>query len=415
MERLGDLYARISMKLAFLITHFTPPIGGAERQADFLCRMVSAEVGGCEVVTTRFRPELPRRSVSEGVVIRRLATFGRRRVRLASNLATSFLYFLWHGRRYRIVHAHCLSAFSLGGIVAAKLWGCRVMVKVCSIGKDGEANTVKRGLLGTILWKLFLKTDLFVAVTPSVREEMIECGVSPDRIVIVPNAIMVNRAELADPARRAAARAVLGLPDRPVVLFLGRLVRQKGVDLLARAWTDVAQDGRAMLALVGDGPEAERLVEWRRAAGCEASVRLFGWQSDPEPFYRASDIFVFPSWSETFGNALAEAMAHGLAVVTTPVGLARHWIRDGENGVVISHDGLAELTEALNRLIQDASLRERLGQQARKDALALFSQETVISTYLDLYRRLDHIPNASSETEAEVTQRGGKHAGNRTV
>jgi glycosyltransferase involved in cell wall biosynthesis len=403
------------MKLAFLITHFTPPIGGAERQADFLCRLISAELGGCEVVTTRFRPDLPSRSVSDGVLIRRLATFGRKRVRLASNLAVSFLYFLWHGRRYRIVHAHCLSAFSLGGIIAAKLWGCRVLVKVCSIGKDGEADIVKRSLLGTILWKLFLRADLFVAATPSVLEDLVGHGVARDRIVVVPNAVIIDHGEGPERGTRDAARAALGLPDRPTVLVVGRIVREKGVDLLTRAWAALARRTSAMLALVGDGPEATRVVEWRRAAGCEESVRLFGWQSDPEPFYQAADIFVFPSRNESFGNALAEAMAHGLAVVTTPVGLARHWIRDGENGILISQDTPEELVEALSRLVHDASLRQRLGQQARRDALAHFAPESVIGTYLELYRRLDQNPNASGDAGAGLTQRGGTYAGNRTV
>ena len=102
---------------------------------------------------------------------------------------------------------------------------------------------------------------------------------------------------------------------------------------------------------------------------------MFGWRSDPETFYRASDIFAFPSRSESFGNALAEAMAHGLAVVTTPVGLARHWIRDGENGILVPGDepGLLEEPE----VARDARLRHA------KDARELGDVEAILGEHAE--------------------------------
>jgi glycosyltransferase involved in cell wall biosynthesis len=259
---------------------------------------------------------------------------------------------------------------------------------VSSIGDEGNVAKVKGHPLGNLLWRLFLKADLFVGATPTVVGELLDHGVAGQRIAMVPNAVVSDLDEMPTPSMRAAARASLGLSDRPVVLFVGRLVPQKGLDLLMRAWTDGVQDGQAALVLVGDGPEMERIRSWKQASGCGDAVRLFGWRSDPETFYRASDIFAFPSRSEAFGNALAEAMVHGLAIVTTPVGLAQHWIRDGENGIIIPEDPPDEMTAALTRLLADPSLRDRLGQQARKDALTYFSADLVVSAYLKQYRRL---------------------------
>jgi glycosyltransferase involved in cell wall biosynthesis len=91
-------------------------------------------------------------------------------------------------------------------------------------------------------------------------------------------------------------------------------------------------------------------------------------------------------------------MAHGLAVVTTPVGLASHWIRDGENGIIIREDTPGKMAVALRRLLADASLRERLGRQARTDALTFFSRDSVVGAYLDLYRKLDKNMIASPST-----------------
>jgi len=364
-------------------------MGGAERQADLLARLVSKRLQSCEVITTRFRRDLPSRNEADGVQIRRLGTWGRGRVRLATNLGVSFLYFLLYGHRYRIVHGHCLSAFSLGSIIGAKLWGARTLLKVCSIGGKGDVANVKGHLLGKVLWRLFLQADLFVAVTPTVVRELLDNGVPGNRIVMVPNAVFTGPVEMPNDATRAAARAALDLPDRPTVLFMGRLVPQKRPDLLMRAWSEAQRDRRASLVLVGDGPEAGRIAAWKQTSGLGDTVRTFGWRSDPEAFYHASDIFAFPASDESFGNVLAEAMVHGLALVTTPVGLARHWIKDGENGLLVREDSPDELAEALKRLIADAPLRERLGRQARRDALTLFSPEVVVGAYMDLYRRLD--------------------------
>jgi glycosyltransferase involved in cell wall biosynthesis len=386
------------VRLAFVIQYFSPLISGAERQAELLARLVSKQVASCEVITSRFRADLPLRSETGGVQIRRLRTWGNGRVRLAANLGVSFFYFLLHARKYEIIHAHSLSPFSLGSIVGGKLWGCRTLVKVTSVGDEGNVAKVKGHLFGKVLWRLFLQADVWVAMTPGSARELLADGVPGHKIVMMPNAVVADLDQMPTSSTRAAARASLGLPDRPVVLFVGRLVSQKGLDLLMRAWTDAVQDGQATLVLVGDGPEAERIASWNRASGCDDAVRLFGWRSDPETFYRASDIFAFPSRSEAFGNALAEAMAHGLAVVTTPVGLASHWIRDGENGIIIREDTPGKMAVALRRLLADASLRERLGRQARTDALTFFSRDSVVGAYLDLYRKLDKNMIASPST-----------------
>jgi glycosyltransferase involved in cell wall biosynthesis len=383
------------MRVVFAIQHFPPFISGAERQAELLAGLISKQVTSCEVITTRFRADLPLRSETGSVRIRRLRTWGSGSVRLAANLAVSFLYFLLHARKYEIIHAHSLSPFSLGSIIGGKIRGCRSLIKVSSIGDEGNVAKVKGHLLGNILWRLFLQADVFVATTPTVVRELLDHGIPGHKIAMVPNAVVTDLDEIPTSSMRAAARASLGLPDRPVVLFVGRLVPQKGLDSLMRAWTDGVRDGQATLALVGDGPEMERIHSWKQTSGCGEAVRLFGWRSDPETFYRASDIFAFPSRSEAFGNSLAEAMAHGLAVVTTPVGLAPHWIRDGENGIIIREDTPGGMAAALRWLLADASLRERLGRQARKDALTLFSPDSVVGAYLEQYRRLGKNATAS--------------------
>jgi glycogen synthase len=102
--------------------------------------------------------------------------------------------------------------------------------------------------------------------------------------------------------------------------------------------------------------------------------------------YRAADVLVVASRSETFSNVLAEAMSHGLAVVTTPVGLAQHWIRHGENGIIVRGEDGREMARALHQLLSDEGLRDRLGTAARRDALPTFSADSVVERYLSRSR-----------------------------
>jgi glycosyltransferase involved in cell wall biosynthesis len=186
------------------------------------------------------------------------------------------------------------------------------------------------------------------------------------------------------------------------VLLVGRLSPEKGLDLLVRAWSQVPRDCDATLVVIGGGVLAERVAEWIRRSGLADRVRLVGAQLDVDPFYRAADVLVVPSRSETFGNALAEAMSHGLAVVTTPVGLASHWISHGDNGLVVRGEDGREMAAALEQLIRDAPMRHRLGAAARRQALASFAPDAVVGRYRDLYARLS---NASLPAPHRVMER----------
>jgi glycosyltransferase involved in cell wall biosynthesis len=99
-------------------------------------------------------------------------------------------------------------------------------------------------------------------------------------------------------------------------------------------------------------------------------------------------VLAVPSRTESFSNVMAEAMARGLAVVTTPVGLATHWIRHGEHGLIVRGEDGSEMAAALALLLRDAALRQRLGVAARAKALAAFSADSIVDRYLDLYERL---------------------------
>ncbi len=338
----------------------------------------------------------------------RLSTLPPGPARPIANLLMAFGYFARHGGRYDVVHGHCLSPFVLGALLGARLRGCSTLVKICTVGERGDVAKVCSHGFGAWLWRGFRAADLFVATSPEARDEALAAGVASERIAILPNAIRIPAPR--DERREghalgtATERLALGLPAAGICLFAGRWVAGKGLDVLMRAWPTIRAGHDATLVIVGSGPLADVLAAWARSPEIEGSVRLVDWQTDLTPYYRAANVVVAPSASEAFGNVIAEAMAHGLPVVTTCVGLAQTWIRDGENALLLRAaepalaDELARITLAL---LADEGMQRRIGANARATAITAFGCDSVLDDCTALYRRL--LANAPIRSTAEST------------
>lgn len=208
-------------------------------------------------------------------------------------------------------------------------------------------------------------TSLLVCVSEAERARgkaaRIEC-----RDAVVPNAVDVAAFAPATDASRATARHELGLGAAPVAVCVGRLVDQKGQDLLVDAWSIVrARVPDAVLLLVGDGPLASELRR-RDAPG----VQLVGWLSDARPAYAAADVVVAPSRWEGFSLVVLEAMASGRAVVATDVDGMREAIGTGPGagGVIVPVGEVTALAEAIGDRLADPVLASAEGRDARTRA-----------------------------------------------
>ncbi len=176
-------------------------------------------------------------------------------------------------------------------------------------------------------------------------------------IVVIPNAVT--------PPVELGLRKT-GRVDRRTVLGVGRLVRQKGFDLLVPAFAAATRcDGGWELVIAGEGPEREALAALAASCGIADRVRLIGRQADIRRLYAQADVFALPSRWEGFPNALLEAMAAGLPVVAADCLTGpREIIRDEHDGLLVGSEDVDALTQALFRLISDTDLRRRLGAEA---------------------------------------------------
>jgi lipopolysaccharide/colanic/teichoic acid biosynthesis glycosyltransferase/glycosyltransferase involved in cell wall biosynthesis len=192
------------------------------------------------------------------------------------------------------------------------------------------------------------------------------------------------------PASEASARradAIRREHQRPIVLFVGRLVAYKGVDVLLDAMRGVS----AVAALVGDGQLRASLQQKAETLGIANRVAFLGEVEDDElaALYQACDVFVLPSVTrqEAFGVVQVEAMTYGKPVISTDLGTGVAWVNQhGTTGLVVPPSDPLALRDALNRLLADPTTRDVMGAAGARRAKSVFSVDRMIELTLDLYR-----------------------------
>lgn len=221
--------------------------------------------------------------------------------------------------------------------------------------------------------KVIACSDAILANAEAERSQLIKLyGADPDRIEIVPPG--VDHAFFS-PGDRRGARHALGLGDEPVVLFVGRVQPLKGLDVAISALAELDRPDVTFVVVGGaSGLEGER-----HFAECRALVEKFGLErqvrfTEPQPhhmlstFYRAADISLVPSRSESFGLVALEAAACGTPVVAADVGGLRTLVQHGETGLRVESRNPADYAAAMRKILEDPSFAERLSTQAATHA-----------------------------------------------
>jgi glycosyltransferase involved in cell wall biosynthesis len=210
----------------------------------------------------------------------------------------------------------------------------------------------------------------------------------PWRTSVLYNPIDVTRFR-PDAARREGTRRELGFtPDDVVVGYAGRFDPQKGVQVLASALEGVlAQAPKARALWVGDGNLGSRIDAAIAASPYAGRHLRRPWSSDVAHYFAAMDVLAFPSVKrETFGRVAAEAQACGVPVVATRVGGIPETLRENESGLLVPPEDAPAMTDALLRLVTDASLRARMGVAGRAQAAERFATPRIVAEFARLLK-----------------------------
>jgi len=170
------------------------------------------------------------------------------------------------------------------------------------------------------------------------------------------------------------------------LLFVGRVVRQKGLDILLPALAALTPGRGFHLDVVGDGSEVKELKALAERLGIGDKVSFLGWRDrDALPgLYARSDVFVFPSRDEGMPNAVLEAMASSLPVVATDIAGNQELVRHGVTGLLTPCEDAPALASALDSLLADRDLAVRYGQAGRDLVQEHYSWRAAAQAYLDL-------------------------------
>ncbi len=360
------------------VAHYYGPLGGIERVVYQFCHglkdthEVEALVCNTGLRTTQ--------SIEEGIPVTRVG-----RVAHFQRMSVCPTFAGWLRRkRPDLVHLHMTNpmaelSFLLSGLK------CKVVATYhMDVTRQRYLN-----LLYTPFQRVFLQRCLLVtassenfARTSPVLSQWL------DKVRILPFGLAADA--LCESSQSQALTERLFAEIRgPVILFVGRLIHYKGLEVLVRAMRDV----HATCLIAGGGYLESALRAQIDSLGLSERVKLVGRVPDEKlvAYYDRADIFVLPSVNRTeaFGLTQIEAMSRGTPVVCSEVGTGTSFVnQDGVSGLVVPPNDHQALAEALNRILNDAQLRTRLSMGARERVQTLFTEERMIAELKRLYEEV---------------------------
>ncbi|MGH7268978.1 MAG: glycosyltransferase family 4 protein [Polyangiaceae bacterium] len=295
---------------------------------------------------------LPARERVHGLDVTYLRQLYVPRVGLASAVPLYLASLLPHRDRLRaadVLLATWAYPDGCASVLAALACGKPVVVKV----HGSDVNVVlKTRAARSIASRILPLADAIVAVSRPLAGQIVHLGVPPDRVHFVENGV---DGSMFYPRDRDAARRKLDVPsDARVILFVGRLEPQKGIDELLRAFSRVREGAPdALLVLIGSGVSCDR-VRAIAARDPSGAIRVVGARPHDEiaEWMGACDVLTLPSWAEGTPNVILEALASGRPVVATRVGGIPDILSDQRSGIVVSARDANALAQALASAIE---------------------------------------------------------------
>ncbi|MCL1593345.1 MAG: glycosyltransferase [Actinomycetia bacterium] len=311
-----------------------------------------------------------------------------------------------HGRTYDLVHSHYWLSGRCGvrlkdalGIPLANSFHTLGKVKDATRGTDEPLSSSHRLLTEQ---EVIERSDCVIASTPYEFDDLLEhYGASPERLCVSPPGVDHS---VFSPGSRSDAKTKLGFGDERIILFAGRIQSHKGTDLAVRSFGKIpailADDtGPTTLHIIGgaSGPDGEAEL-----ARCHISAERLGVADriryfEPVPHssladhYRASEVVIVPSRSESFGLVAAEAQACGIPVVAANAGGLPYVINASESGLLVDDHDPQAFASAIAAILEHGSFAERLGQGGVAYSQK-FSWHTTTMRLLELYEGITSQP-----------------------
>lgn len=374
--------------VVMLVNKFPPlPAGGAEKQAERLAEYMGAH--GVDVgVLTRGAQGLPGYERRDGYWVERIPQRGPGKLKMVTFTLGAMHALFRHRRSYGVLHAHLAFAPAVAAAIMGRLLGKRVIVKFGNSGPFGDVQVSQGSVRGRLKLALLRRwVDVNIALDAEMEAELLAAGFPRQRVRRMVNGIDTTAFQVQHD--KPAAKAALGLTDKTVLLFVGRLVPQKALpSLFAALQQALVRYPQLHLVLLGQGEDRAALEQLASGLGLDAHITFAGNVDNVRQHLDAADIFVLPSVAEGISNALLEAMATGLPCIATTVGGTPEVLDNGRCGILLPPNQPAQLADAIVELATNPDKAARLGAAARDRIMSQYAFTVVGDLYRTLYEQL---------------------------
>ena len=385
------------MRIAFFTDTYPPTHDGVAQATETLARALTGQ-GHSVVVFTVRRPGTSRREGRPGEIeVRRFFS-----VPAPSYPQYRIALFPWanlSGRRipFDVVHVHTPGLVGLAGRWAAR----RARIPVVGtyhtdllrmLQQSGRHRASRAFFRSWGRWSIDLcrGCDLATAPTESARTSLLGPGRATLRRVprVIGNGVDTSR--FRPGIQTPNWRTRWDLPDAPLVTFLGRLTRDKGVHRFLDAIERLDRERPWAALVAGEGPQRPSVVARIAAIPIPGRIRYVGPVVEPEKprLLAQTDVYVLPSLTDTSSVALLEAMACGASCVVTPHGGPGEIARSSGTGLIVDPQDPVELSRAIDRLLVDPPLRRMQASRGRQWVAEYGSADRMASAFVDVYRTL---------------------------
>ena len=377
------------MRVLALNYEFPPLGGGAANATAHICRELVQLGCTVEVLTSGFSG-LPKLEELDGYRVRRVPVVRRKThqsspLEMVTFVASALIPALRLSRSFKpdIVHAYFAMPTGLIALALKTFTGAPYLLSLRGGDVPGflpETLGTFHRLTGPFAKPVWGRAGAIVANSQGLQE--LAQRSSPIHVELAPNGIDLEfYRPLATPRNDGVYR----------ILFVGRLVEQKGLRYLLDALPGLRTQAQqpVELVVVGDGPARPALEEQVSALGLEASVCFAGWAQRAEMpgHYQSADVFALPSFEEGMPNVVLEAMASGLPIVTTDIYGNRELVVHEENGLLFPPASVQALEAALLRLLREPEARRGMGNRSRTRAQD-YGWGRTAQTYWELSQRV---------------------------
>lgn len=240
------------------------------------------------------------------------------------------------------------------------------------------------GFYKPLVEKFLNMADFIIATSPNYIESSAILNKFRHKCIVIPLGIDLSKFKYLE-------------PEEPTVLFVGKLRYYKGLEYLIAAMKDID----AKLLVIGTGTEEKKLKTLSSQLNINHKIAFLGNVSEERLpcYYSNCSVFVLPAVerSEAFGTVQLEAMASGKPVVSTNLKTGVPWVnQDSVTGLIVPPKDIKALANAINKLLQNPSLRGELGKNARLKAEKEFSQEKMLKSIIELYNLTLHVEHEVS-------------------